>query len=226
MNHIYFVRHGENKSNTDKQFSYQTVNYPLNDKGRQQAAQTAAHFATQTIHEIYTSPLKRAVETATIIAEPLGLSVNIREAFREINVGILDGQPATELANWQLHNRVIDDWFAGKSETAFPEGENYLTLLGRMEAGLREIVAQKDDRHIIIVGHGGIFSTTLKDICPNVNPIQLRHQGKHNCSITKIKLALAGDKLQGELITWADHSHLHGEAAALITGAPAKDELQ
>ena len=71
MHTIYWVRHGENKANITKEFSYKYVDYSLTPKGIQQAQQTARFFRNKNIQTIYTSPLKRAVETAEIIARAL-----------------------------------------------------------------------------------------------------------------------------------------------------------
>ena len=69
LNRLYLVRHGENMANLTKEFSYRHVDYSLTPKGVLQAQQTAAYFTDKHIHEIYTSPLKRAVETADIIPQ-------------------------------------------------------------------------------------------------------------------------------------------------------------
>ncbi len=82
MNTIYLIRHGENKANLTREFSCKKVDYPLTPKGIIQAQQTAEYFRDKHIDEIYASPLKRARETAEIIAEALGLKVVVMEQFR------------------------------------------------------------------------------------------------------------------------------------------------
>src|SRR5512142_223625 len=122
MNRLYLVRHGENPANLTKEFSYRRVDYGLTPKGSLQAKQTAELFKRQAIHAVYSSPLKRAAETAGIIAGELGLRVEIVEDLREVNVGDLEGQPVTpEL--WAHHDSIIADWLGGKPETRFPSGE-------------------------------------------------------------------------------------------------------
>ena len=114
MNRVYLVRHGENRANLTKEFSYLKVDYPLTPKGRLQSVQTAQVFAQKPIDAIYSSPLKRAFETAEIIAARLGLGVVPMENFREVNVGHLEGSsPTAEV--WAQHNRVIKDWYNGNS---------------------------------------------------------------------------------------------------------------
>lgn len=219
MNTVYLIRHGENKANLTKEFSYKKVDYPLTPKGVIQAQQTAAYFKDKHIDEIYSSPLKRARETAEIIAQALGLKVVVMEQFREVNVGELeDRPPAAE--TWALHNRILGGWLDGHPEVPFPGGENYLQLLDRMREGIRQVVSNKSGKKIIIVAHGGIISATLRDLCQNVDLEELGRQENHNCSITEIALAHADGRLEGALKAWATHSHLSGAAAELVSGSP------
>src|SRR5450432_900586 len=153
MNTIYLVRHAENVANLTKEFSHKLVDYSLTAKGILQAQQTAEYFRDKYIDEIYSSPLKRARETAAIIAEEDHLPVTIVEQFREVNVGSLEGRPPNA-ENWALHERILQDWKTGKHETTFPDGENYTQLLARMRSGLREISANKHNQRIVVVAHG------------------------------------------------------------------------
>lgn len=225
MNRLYLVRHGENRANITKEFSHKRVDYPLTPKGRLQAQQTAAYFADKDIHEIYSSPLKRAVETAEIIAARINLDVTVVENFREVNVGLLEGQPPSAEI-WAHHDAIIEAWFDGKPEAAFPGGENYFTLWERMQSGIAHIVTGKTSQNIIIVGHGGIFTFTLKDLCRNIDPHWLFKATNANCSITEVLVEQHDESLVGELITWASWAHLHGPAAELIPGTPREQQTE
>ncbi|MGH2510245.1 MAG: histidine phosphatase family protein, partial [Ktedonobacteraceae bacterium] len=92
-NTIHLVRHGENPANITHEFSYKLIDYPLTPKGVLQATQTAEFLKGTPIDAIYSSPLKRAHETAHIIAAPHQLPVTVIEGFREVNVGELELRP-------------------------------------------------------------------------------------------------------------------------------------
>ncbi len=218
-NRLYLVRHGENTANLTKEFSYRQVDYSLTAKGVLQAQQTAAYFTDKHIHEIYASPLKRAVETADVLARVLQVPVVVLEHFREVNVGALEGQPVGE-EHWGLYHRIFDAWFAGQGATAFPGGESYDTLWDRMRTGLQRVLAHKAGQNIIIVGHGGLFTATLKDVCPGSDVEWLRQRPNHNGSITEILTVWRGGTVEGELLQWASAAHLHGEAAEVVPGVP------
>jgi probable phosphoglycerate mutase len=221
MNRLYWVRHGENWANLTKELSYKIVDYSLTPKGVLQAQQTAEYFVGKGIQEIYTSPLKRAVETAEIIAARLGLPVTVVENFREVNVGTLEGVPGT-LEVWKLHNQIYEDWMSGTPERSFPGGENYLTLLERIRSGLNEITDHKTGCNQLVVSHGGNISLTLRDWCTigggAIELDWLRMHPTENCSISEILLEWLDGQVVGNLVSWASHAHLHGEAAELVSG--------
>src|SRR3954463_9503133 len=130
-NTLYLVRHGENPANLTREFSYKKIDYLLTDLGVRQAEQTAAYFAglgngsgAQGIDAIFSSPLKRALQTAEIIGGATGHAVTVVEEFREINCGDFDGAPPTD-ALWQQHDQILAAWRDGDHTAQFPGGENY-----------------------------------------------------------------------------------------------------
>ena len=225
MNTLYLIRHGENPANITKEFSHRLVDYSLTPKGVLQAQQTGAYFTSRQIDAIYCSPLKRAIETAEIIGQAIGVQPVIFEEFREVNVGALEalgGSPE----NWATHDSIIRAWFEGQPDRMFPEGENYHMLLERMRAGVQRLLHEQDGKKSIIVGHGGIFTFTLKDICREVDLAMLIASYGHNCSITEIEMHTVDGQIDGVLKRWATYDHLSGEAAAFVTGHLELDEAQ
>lgn len=226
MIRLYLVRHGENPANLTKEFSFRKVDYPLTKKGQLQATQTGEFFLTKRIDAIYSSPLKRAVESAEIIAGILNLPFIIDENFREVNVGQLEELPVSK-DNWNLHNEIIKSWIDGNQERSFPGGENYRSLLQRMQTGLGSALKGREEQNIIIVGHGALFTLTLQEICPEVDTTNLLKAENNNCSISEVHILKSDDHLQGKLIQWAFTGHLTGFAAELISGIPntSKDSI-
>jgi probable phosphoglycerate mutase len=220
MNRIYLVRHGENTANLTKEFSHRLVDYSLTPKGIVQAQQTAEFFKDKQIDAIYTSPLKRSFETAAIIGQALGLEPVVVEEFHEVNVGLMETwAPSAE--SWAEHDRIVRAWFGGQPELAFPEGEDYHGLVRRMRAGLDIALDGCEDNNMVIVGHGGIFTFTITDLCPEADLGALIRAPSHNCSITEIQLDRVHGRLQGVLRSWAASGHLSGEAAMFVAGHPA-----
>ncbi len=225
MNTLYLIRHGENTANLTKEFSHRLVDYSLTPKGVLQAQQTGEYFKNQQIDAIYCSPLKRAIETAEIIGRAISVRPMVMEEFREVNVGALEALGGS-VENWATHDSIIRAWFEGQSDLMFPEGENYHMLLERMRSGVEHILREQNGKTAIIVGHGGIFTFTLKDICRNVDPAVLIASYSHNCSITEIEMRAVDGQLDGVLKRWATFDHLSGEAVAFVTGHLGVDEAQ
>ena len=224
MNRIILLRHGENRANLTKEFSYKKIDYPLTDKGILQAQQTAKALHDRNIRAIYTSPLKRAHQTSQIVGEALGLVPIVKEAFREFNVGQLeDAPPSAE--TWSEYHQVIRAWVEGHLDVHFPGGENNLELWSRYEKGLANAIQSYPNQTLLIVGHGGLFTSTLPTLCPDVRILDLFKIENHNASLTEIDVELVDGHPTGHLKSWAKIDHLSGEAAQLVSGTPSKGEL-
>lgn len=225
-NDVYLIRHGENPANLTKEFSCRVVDYSLTPKGILQAQQTGLCFSKLglTFQGLYASPLKRAAETAGYIGAALGIPPVVMENFREVQAGDLELTPPTA-ETWRLNNEITLGWLHGKEDVRFPGGENYVELRDRMVAGLRRILRGRSAERLIVVGHGGIFSFTLKDLVPGADLKALLGQENHNCSISHLRMRLEGDHLECELVSWADIAHLSGPAAQVVSAVPKEGEL-
>jgi probable phosphoglycerate mutase len=215
---IYYVRHGESEVNLTKEFSYKLLDYPLTKKGRLQAQQTAEYFRNKSIQCIFSSPLKRAMETAKIIAKQLNLKIILVENFREINVGSLEQNGFSE-ENWKKYFEIKNEWLKGNLKISFPEGENYVQVLERMKKGFSKVL-DYNYTDSIIVGHGGILVATIKDISTGFDITEL---SSGNCSITRLAIEQEKD-LKIRVFSWSTTFHLSGEAADLVPGVPVLDK--
>lgn len=209
MARIYLVRHGENPANVQHRFSCRHVDFSLTPKGVLQAERTAAYFRDLglPIDGVYASPLKRAYETAEAIATALNKSITIVDGFREVDVGLLELEEGTR-ERWDYHDSIFRDWFSGKRESRFPEGEDHFTLTQRMHDSLLRVLSDHPTGRSIVASHGGIFFGTIQSLCPDVDLDKLLTQRIRNCSITELELDIVDGQVCGELVRWADASHL------------------
>jgi broad specificity phosphatase PhoE len=221
-NTLYLVRHGENKANITREFSYRKVDYPLTERGVRQAEQTAAHFANlgarpgngRRIDAIFSSPLKRALQTAEIIGAATGHPVTVVEELREINCGDYDGiAPTDEM--WAHHDRILASWREGDHGVRFPGGEDFHGLRARARSALGRAVAGRDGQTILVVAHGGIVGASLSDICRELDHDLVWRVPNRNCAITELELHAEGPDADigsawGVLKSWASCDHLSG----------------
>ncbi len=152
---LYLVRHGETDWNLARRIQGST-DIPLNDTGRAQAATAGALLARRDWDAIYSSPLSRAFETASIIAGEVGLGEPIAvDALVERAYGEAEG-----LADPQLAERFPGD-------TPVPGRESRGAVLGRVLPALMELAETHPDQAIIVVSHGGVIRSVLNAVDPD-----------------------------------------------------------
>jgi broad specificity phosphatase PhoE len=212
---IYLVRHGENKANISKEFSYKLVDYPLTEKGIVQSKQTAEYFSGISINRIYVSPLKRAMGTANIINELLNVKITVMEQFREVNVGDLE-KIKPSINTWKVHNDINEKWLNGNYEISFPNGETKQQLVDRFIEGVNCISNENEKGDVIIVGHGMNFVQGVMELCKIKNQVEFYSIKNYNCSISKLSIESTSDGLNAQLLFWASIEHLHGIASEVV----------
>ncbi|MEZ4725597.1 MAG: histidine phosphatase family protein [Caldilineaceae bacterium] len=205
---IILVRHGENKANITKEYSYKIVDYSLTAKGVRQAIQVAHCLQQYCIDQLLSSPLLRAKETAAYIASAVNVNVAIEEDLREINVGHLDGLVANE-ENRQRFFAVINEWNQGNLEKRFPGGESGRELRDRFCRVVQK-VATEHDGIVVLVGHAGIFTNGVMALCQITDFTRLTAR-YDNCSISKIAVDQSVEGHRYRLVSWNDTNHLLDE---------------
>lgn len=217
VNRLLLVRHGENQANLTREFSHRSVDYPLTAKGRLQAEQTAQYLRAFPVTQVFSSPLKRAHETAEMIAAAVGGEVRVLEPFREVYVGDLEGSPPTAAA-WKLHDAIIGAWWQGDVHERFPGGEDFLELCKRTDKGYKLMCRGREGETLVLAAHGGSIGLPLMRRFPELTRTMMR--GHPNCAITELEASFEHDTLQLKLVQWASAAHLYGEAAELVSPTP------
>jgi probable phosphoglycerate mutase len=219
VNRVFLVRHGENPANVTKEFSCRKVNHPLTARGRLQAQQTAEWFSRIKLDEVWSSPLRRALETADQIVRFHPATVTLLEDFREMDVGDLEGMEPVEGA-WDLYRGVLKEWLAGNPDAQFPGGESRRTLVGRFRRGLDQITKAKNGKTILVVGHGGIFTHGVAQLCGIADQKAFLSRENYNCSVSEVEVHREATGLRFVLRAWGEIGHLSGEAAQFIESVP------
>ena len=149
---LYLIRHGQSAGNAEGRFGGHGPT-PLSELGQQQAVKTANALAKEGISAIYSSDLQRAVQTAEPLAKLLKLRVNTSKAFRERNVGVLEGLTFDE-----SKERYPNDYYALINRNilhVITQGESYRQLLRRITAETRNIIRRHQGERIAIFSHTG-----------------------------------------------------------------------
>ena len=147
---LFLLRHGETVFNA--QSRAQGFSDPeLTELGRRQAQALANVLAKENLAAVYASDLKRAVETARIIAQPHGLTVQTDPGLREIHQGIFEGLSVTEIRT--QHSELVEEWMAAPDRFVMPEGESLAQVQERAWASVQRIVAAHPEGHVVAVSH-------------------------------------------------------------------------
>jgi len=167
---IYFTRHGESEANLLREHSNRGLKHPLTAKGREQAAALAQKLADIPVTRLFTSPIMRAVQTAEILSDALGVSYEITDALREYDCGILEGR--ADEAAWQLHFAVFDAWVQRKNwDRRIEGGESFIEIRDRFVPFIEGLVAEygQSVANIVLVGHGGLYRCMLSLVLANAD---------------------------------------------------------
>jgi 2,3-bisphosphoglycerate-dependent phosphoglycerate mutase len=154
---FWFLRHGETNWNIDS-LAQGNVDIPLNENGIAQARDSAVKLRNRGIRTIVSSTLSRARDTAEIVAETLGLPVELDDGLREVSFGANEGLPIAD--QW------FSDWVNG---IATPQGaESFVDLRVRAIEAVNRALAKTAP--VLVVAHGGFFRALRADMGlePNV----------------------------------------------------------
>jgi alpha-ribazole phosphatase len=127
---------------------------PLSRAGAARAERLAAALREMAVAAVYSSPARRAIETATPLAAVHGVEVSVDAAIREVDFGLLEGLSWDEAA--AAHPAVCETWLACPEEVRFPGGEGYRDVAARAVSAIDAIAARHVGSSVVIVAHAGV----------------------------------------------------------------------
>ena len=113
MKKIYIARHGETEMNAKGIWQGQTIDVSLNDEGRKQAKTLADILKDKNIEVIYTSPMKRAFETAKIVGDVCKVNTIKENGLIEGHFGIAEGKTKETIGK---HIHTYKRWISLEEE--------------------------------------------------------------------------------------------------------------
>ena len=186
---VYLVRHGATDWNKEKR-AQGHADIDLNHEGYKQAAAVATELAHSDLDAVYSSDLKRALDTATAIAAAHGLQVQIDKDLREIDQGEWEGLTADE-----IRDRWPDLWGPNRHFNARPGGESPQQVRRRALAALERAVEANADGAIAIVSHGGTIRWLSAEVLGFDDYRSRRIRGLGNGAVVSIDAERDGDRL-------------------------------
>ena len=153
--HVFVVRHGETDYNTQGICQGQMLNSGLNENGRKQAYTLADSLKGKNIGAIYSSPLKRAKETAEIIADGLNLPVSEHVGLIEGNFGVAEGKNKSEVKSWPIYPLWASS-DAKYEDIHYDNGESKRQIRERVVKAVSEICDNETSETILLVTHSAV----------------------------------------------------------------------
>ena len=155
---LYLIRHAESTANEDGLFGGIT-DYNLSINGFKQAEELAQKLKNEKIDCIYSSPLKRAIQTITPTAKLMNKKINIANDLREINLGEWENRFLSEI-NIEYPNE-FNYIFSTEHFTGIKGQEEMQDVANRMENIIKEICINNLNKSVIIVSHYAAIKSFL-----------------------------------------------------------------
>jgi broad specificity phosphatase PhoE len=182
---LYLLRHGATEANLARPpwLQGRRVNAPLARLGVRQAEATRDFLAVRPVDVCYCSPLLRAIQTATIVAAPHGLSPQPLEELTECDVGNWEGLDwqAIRYFDAEGYRRFMDN----PASFGYPNGESFADVHRRVTQTMGKLLDEHAGNAILVVGHHVVNRTYLAGLL-GLTPAQARAVILDNCGISLV----------------------------------------
>lgn len=188
---VWLVRHGESTWNALGLVQGQSDDAVLTLRGAVQARRCARRLAAARATALFSSDLRRAVETSAAVAELLGAEVTYDRRLRERSYGEVEGMPVASLGpdhSGLANGRVVD------ADAAPPGGESVRDLYQRASEFLSEALAEPG-ADLVVVCHGGVVRVLLAWL-DGVGPDAMAWRPLTNGAVRRRAVPMTADRRQ------------------------------
>lgn len=159
---VIFFRHGETDWNKADLVQGHTDN-TLNENGIRQAEILRDKLRREGIQHILSSDLKRALQTAFIVAKGCSATISLHPEIREVNFGAAEGKPRSQMRTEypRLYELLSHPELSDSHEMAFPGGETRMQVFKRASEKLYDFLSNEDLDVVGVSTHGGVIGSIL-----------------------------------------------------------------
>jgi broad specificity phosphatase PhoE len=206
---VFMVRHGATVLSAEDRFAGAT-DVALSDEGRRQTQRLSARLASEKIAAVFTSPLGRTVETATLLAAPHALEVQRRDGLREISHGRWEQMTRREVE--KQFPQEAAEWEKDPYTFAPEGGESGLAVTARALPVLIEIVRAHPGQHVLVVSHKATIRLLLSSLL-GFDP--RRYRDNLDQKPAALNIVDFRDAARARLTLFNDTSHYDAEGRAI-----------
>lgn len=189
MDHIttlYLVRHGETDYNRRRIVQGRGIDASLNPTGRSQAHALARRFANVSFDAVYTSSMRRAIETASFVLEDRPkIPLRSLDDLDEMAWGVYEGQPATPDVQ-QVFEEYRMAWANGCFDQCVEGGESIYDVQRRGLRAFKTIMDQHAGDTVFIVSHGRFLRVLLSSVLDGYSLEHMQQFGHTNTGVNRI----------------------------------------
>ncbi len=159
MSHLIFIRHAE----TDLTGTFCGQSDPqINESGKAQVIGLIERLATETFDAIYSSDLRRAMDTAAPIADAFNLPLYKASELREIHFGDWEGLTWGEIE--ERNRDYARRWLESFPVLVAPNGEYFATFESRVLEKVAHLRSVERGRRVLVITHGGVMRVVLRTV--------------------------------------------------------------
>jgi probable phosphoglycerate mutase len=162
---VYLLRHAETA--TPHVFHGAESDVDLSERGRRQAAAIAPVLAALAPVAVVSSAMRRAIATATPIAQACHVPLRIEPALHERKVGSLAGTSVREPGIWP---ETVRRWIAGDLDYASPGAETFAEIRDRVVPVWRTLAREYESKPFVIIAHGVVCRVLLLSLVAGLTP--------------------------------------------------------
>ena len=183
---LYLVRHGATPHNQSSPPRLQgnAVDESLSALGRKQAGRVARLLARRPIADVFASPMRRAVETAEIIAAKHELKVDTFATLKEVDVGEWEGRTWDEIK--EQYPQAYADFVSNPADCGYPGGESIGSVIDRTHKTLGGMMHNRLGEEIVVVAHSVVIRTYLGALI-GMLPNKRFNIPQQNCAVNIVR---------------------------------------
>jgi broad specificity phosphatase PhoE len=156
---VLLIRHAEVEEAMQTRV-FGRLDVQLSDAGRERAERLGRTLSAEPIAAVYSSPLRRALDTAAPLTRELRLEPVVLDDLRELDFGDLEGLTLAEIAE-RFPDSVA--WMTAPAAVAFPGGESVAALQERSVRAVRGIAGLHAGETVAVFAHAVVIRTVLAD---------------------------------------------------------------
>lgn len=198
---LFLLRHGATRLNLETPYRLQgsEVDEPLVELGRKQSIGAQQLLQSVPLRAVYSSPMKRAMQTAAIVAQPHALPVIPLADLREGSVGRWENRtwPDIQASEPEAYQQFVSE----PEKYGYAGGENFNQVLARVKPVMHQLLKHHAGQSIAVIGHQIVNRVLVADIM-GLPMKQARTMKFANAGITLISVENNQPVLISLNVTW------------------------